>query len=130
MTNNDPLANVLSAIMNAERKAKREIIVKDNSKVIKTILSLMQKEGYVGKFEEIADSKGDILKIYLLGHINDAGVIKPRFNVKVSDFEKFEKRFLPARDFGVIFISTNEGVMTHTDAKQKNKGGTLISFCY
>ena len=130
MTNTDPLANVLSAIVNAERAAKKEIIVKDNSKVIRNVLMIMQEQGYIGSYEEIEDSKGNLLKINLLGHINQTGVIKPRFRIKVSDYEKFEQRYLPARGFGVLIISTNEGIMTHADAKEKNKGGTLLSFCY
>jgi small subunit ribosomal protein S8 len=56
--------------------------------------------------------------------------VKPRYQIKKDEFERFEKRFLPARGFGIIIISTVKGLMTHEQAKQLNLGGTLISYCY
>ncbi|MBU0471425.1 MAG: 30S ribosomal protein S8 [Nanoarchaeota archaeon] len=130
MSLNNPLANVLSFIQNYEKLGKKELLTKDNSKVIKKILSIMQTEGYLGGYEEVEDEKGNLLKINLLGLINKTNVIRPQFQVKVSDFEKFEKRFLPAKDFGIIIISTNKGLMTHKEAKEKNLGGKLFAYCY
>ena len=80
--------------------------------------------------EEIEDSKGNLLKINLLGKINKVNVIRPQFQIKLDEIEKFEKRYLPAKDFGVIIISTNKGLMTHTEAKEKQIGGKLIAYCY
>lgn len=130
MTLNDSLANVLSHINNYEKLGKKEIITSNNSKVIRKILEIMQNEGYIGSFEIIADGKGGKLKINLIGQLNKCGVIKPRFKVKVTDFEKFEKSFLPAMDFGVLIVSTSKGIMTQKQAKELNIGGTLISYAY
>lgn len=130
MTLNDPLANVLSHIYNYEKLGKKSITTKNNSKLIKKVLELMQEEGYVGSYEETKVSGGTELKINLLGTLNKCGVIKPRFKVKVEDYEKFEKSFLPAKDFGILIVSTSQGAMTHIQAKQKNLGGTLISYAY
>lgn len=130
MSLNDPLSNVLSQIHAYEKAGKKEITTKYSSKVIKKVLSIMQENKYLGGFEEIKDSKGDILKIHLLGSINRTGVVKPRFSVKLEDYEKFEKRFLPAKDFGILIISTPMGLMTHKEAKNKEIGGKLISYCY
>ncbi len=130
MSNNDPLANVLSHILNYEQVGKQEVITKDNSKVIRGVLQIMQDHGYLGVAEETEDSKGNFLTINLIGAINKCGVIKPRFTIGKDDFEKFEKRFLPSKDFGLIIVSTNQGLMTHTQAKEKKIGGTLISYCY
>jgi small subunit ribosomal protein S8 len=130
MSLNDPLANVLSKIDNAVNVGKSEVIVNNSSKLIKNVLSLMKNEGYIGEFEEIVDSKGNSLKINLVGNLNRCGVIKPRFAVKTDNFEKFEKRFLLAKGFGLIIVSTTEGLMNHTQAKSKSLGGKLISFCY
>ena len=41
-----------------------------------------------------------------------------------------EKRYLPAKDFGILIMSTSKGIMTHYDAKKKNLGGKLLSYCY
>lgn len=130
MSLNDPMANVLSKIDNYERTGKKEVITKDNSKVIKKVLELMNDQGFIGGFEEVEDSKGNMLRINLLGNINKTGVIKPRFAVKKEDFEKWEKRYLPARDFGILVVSTSQGIMTHYEAKEKGIGGRLLSYCY
>ncbi len=130
MSLNDPLSNVLSQISTYEKLGKKEFITKNNSKVIKKVLSIMQEKMYIGSFEEIKDSKGDLLKINLLNNINKVGVIKPRFSIDKDGFEKFEKRFLPAKDFGILIVSTSQGMMTHIDAKNKKIGGKLISYCY
>jgi len=120
----------LSFIQNYERLGKKELITKNNSKLIRKILEIMQIEGYLGSFEEIKDSKGDLLKINLLGNINKTNVIRPSFQIKLNEFEKFEKRYLPAKDFGILIISTSKGLMTHNEAKEKHLGGKLLAFCY
>ena len=130
MSLNDPLSNVLSQINSYERVGKKELVTRNNSKVIKTVLSIMQDNKYLGSYEELKDAKGDLLRIHLLGNLNKTGVIKPRSSVKKETYEKFEKRFLPAKDFGIIIVSTSQGMMTHKDAKKKGLGGRLISYCY
>ena len=127
---NDPLANVLSAIVNCETRGKRILLVNPVNEVIKNVLSIMKKYGFVGDFELVSESKGGFANLHLIGHVNKCGVIKPRFSVKVDDFVKFEKRFLPARDVGILIVSTSKGVMSHYEAKEKSIGGRLIAFCY
>jgi len=130
MSLNNPLANVLSFIQNYERLGKEEVITKNNSKTIRAVLEIMKNEGYIAGFEEIPAGHGKMLKISLLGNINKTNVIRPEYQIKLLDFEKFERRYLPAKDFGIIFVSTNQGLMTHKEAKEKKIGGKLIAFCY
>ncbi|MAG38740.1 30S ribosomal protein S8 [Candidatus Woesearchaeota archaeon] len=130
MSLNNPLANVLSFIQNYERLGKKEVLTKNNSNLIKKVLIIMNKEGYIGSFEEIEDNKGDLLKINLIGKINNINVIRPSYQIKNVEFEKFEKRYLPAKDFGIIIVSTNKGLMTHQEAKEKGYGGKLLAYCY
>ena len=127
---NDPLSNALSKILNSEKIAKKECIIKPTSKVIKNVLNLMNENHYVGAYNEIKDSKGTYLMLNLLGNINKCSVIKPRFPVKLGGFEKYEKRYLPAKDFGILIVSTPKGMMTHIDAKSKKLGGRLIAYIY
>jgi small subunit ribosomal protein S8 len=129
MTLNDPLANVLSFINNQERLGRRELVTKNNSKLIREVLKILQDEQYVGSYEQQEDVYSS-LKINLLGKINKVGVITPRFKVKVSDYEKYEKKFLPALGFGMLLVSTNKGLMTNAKAKELNLGGTLICYIY
>lgn len=130
MVMNDTLSAALSNMMNAEKISKNEVSIFPISKIIKEALLVMKNNGYVGDFKEIKDSKGDSLKIQLLGKINKCGAIKPRFSVTLMEYDKFEKRFLPAKDFGILVITTNKGVMTHIQAKEKKLGGKLLAYCY
>ena len=127
---NDPLANALSNILNKENARTKECLIKPSSKIIKEILSIMKDNYYIGEFKEIEDSKGNILSVELLNKINKCGVIKPRFSIKKDGYEKFEKRFLPAKGFGILIISTPQGIMTNEEAKKKGIGGKLLSYCY
>jgi small subunit ribosomal protein S8 len=130
MTMNDPLANAMSQILNAEKNAKAEATLRPSSKILKRVLEIMKDEGYVGEFTEIEDGKGNQLKISLLGKINKCGVIKPRFALTLEEFEKFEKRFLPAQGFGILIISTSQGVITLDEAKKRKIGGKLLAYAY
>ncbi len=130
MVLNDTLANVLSQINNAVRVEKSFVETNVAAKLIKQVLAIMQEKGYITAVEEVEDSKGNYYKITLSSNLNKCGAIKPRFAVKISDFEKFEKRYLPAKGFGFIIISTSQGIMTHEEAKEKNIGGKLLSYCY
>lgn len=127
---NDPLANVLSYIKNHEKLGRKEITVSNNSKIIRKVLEILNEHMYVGEATPVDDGKNGTLKISLIGNINNVGVIKPRFNVKKDDFEKFEKRYLPAKNFGILIVSTSKGMMTHNQAKEQGLGGRLIAYCY
>ena len=127
---NDPLANALSKIMNSKKIGKNVCIVKPGSKVIKKVLSIMNEKGYIGKSKEIDDKKGGMIQVNLLGKINKCGVIKPRYSVKKGEYEKFEKRYLPAKNFGILLVSTTKGIIDHIEAKKKNIGGILFAYCY
>jgi small subunit ribosomal protein S8 len=130
MSSNDPLANVLSKINNAEKIARNEISFDVSSKLIKSVLDVMKDNGYLGEVETVKNLRGESYKINLIGKINNCNAIKPNFAVKVEDFEKFEKRFLPAKNFGLLILTTPKGVMTQEEAKKNNLGGKLIAYCY
>ncbi|MBI2654668.1 30S ribosomal protein S8 [Candidatus Woesearchaeota archaeon] len=127
---NDPLANVMSMILNNELIGRAECLIKPSSKVIKELLKVMKENGYVGDFTEVEDSRGNYIKLSLIGGINKCGVIKPRYSVKSNEFEKFERRYLPAKDIGILFVSTPRGIITHYNAKAKKTGGKLLAYCY
>ena len=130
MSLNDPLANVLSHILNSEKKAKESCMIKPVSKVIVKVLELLKANMYLGGYEIVSKAKGGEAKLHLLGNINKCGVIKPRFSVKYTEFEKFEKRYLPAKGFGFLVVSTPKGIMVHEDAIKKKLGGKLLAYCY
>jgi len=126
----DPLANAFSNILNRERIGRNECIIRPTSKLIAGVLQIMQKAGYVGEFELIDDGRAGVFRVQLLGRINKCGVIKPRYPVKYREFEKWEQRFLPSRRFGLLIVSTPEGLMSHIEAKKRKIGGRLIAYVY
>ncbi len=127
---NDPLANALSTIKNAERKGKVRCIIQPSSKMIGGVLNLLKDRGYVGNYEFVDDGKAGIFQVDLTGNINNCGVIKPRYPIKMNDLERWESRYLPARDFGLLILTTTEGIISHNDARKKGIGGKLLAYVY
>lgn len=130
MALNDPLANVLSGILNHEKVSKKVFVTKSNSKLIRGVLEILRDNNYLGSYEVVEDGRGGILNINLLGRVNKVGVIKPRYQVKFNEISNVESQYLPARGFGFLIISTNQGLMTNAQAREKGIGGRLIAYCY
>ena len=126
----DPLNDAMSVIKNAERVGRGECVIRPSSKLIGRVLKVMQEAGYIRQFEFVDDGRSGMFRVDLAGQINDCGVIRPRYSVKKGDLEKFEARYLPAQDFGVLILTTTRGVLTHTQAKQGGVGGKLLAFVY
>jgi len=125
----DLLSDVLSAIKNGDNYGKRETLT-SASKLVKEVLLILQKNKFIGDFEYIDDGRGGKFRVQLLGNVNKCGPIRPRFPVKRDEYEKWEKRFLPAAGFGFLIVSTSKGIMTHIEAKDKGLGGKLLAYCY
>lgn len=126
---NDILADALSAIKNAEFMGKPRVVV-PASNVVRDVLRVMQEKSYIGEYEYVDDGRGGAFKIDLLGKITACGAIKPRHSVKLGQYVKWEKRFLPSRDFGALVISTSKGVMGHASARESSVGGLLLAYVY
>ena len=127
----DPVADAMIQIKNAEFVSKKECTIAQASKFIGEILKVVKESGYINDFEKKEIKKGIIAyNVKLNGKINTIRAIKPRHAVKKENYEKYEKRYLPARDVGVIIVSTPQGLMTHRQAKQKGVGGRLVAFIY
>jgi small subunit ribosomal protein S8 len=105
----DPVADALIHVKNNDMASKREAVIKPASKLIGEILKVMKENGYIDTYQFIEDGRQGMFKVVLTGKINSCRAIKPRYAVKKDDFEKYEKRYLPSRDIGVIIVSTSEG---------------------
>lgn len=127
---NDPIADALSSIRNAERAGLGRCEIQPASKLLGNVLSVMQQAGYIGPYEFQEDHRAGRFDVELLGNVNDCGVIKPRFSVKSEDIEAWEARYLPGRDFGRLIITTTKGVVDHNEAKELGVGGKLLAYVY
>ena len=124
------LGNCLNNMTNAERKGKRQVVIRPSSKVVVKFLEVMMKAGYIGEFELVDDKRSGKIVVQLIGRINKAGVISPRFDVKLGDMETWTGNLLPSRQFGHIVLTTSLGIMDHDEAKRRHTGGKILGFFY
>ena len=125
----DLLSDLLYVLNNGERFGKR-IVEVPASNLVKAVLKVMKESGYIGNYEFIEDGKSGKMKIELIGRINESRAIKPRFAIKSNEFEKWEARYLPAKEFGILIVSTSKGVMNQKEAEKQNLGGELLAYVY
>ncbi|KAG8914871.1 40S ribosomal protein S22 [Tulasnella sp. 418] len=142
------LNDCLNNIVNAERRGKRQVLIRPSSKVVVKFLSVMQRHGYIGEFELIDDHRSGKIVVQLNGRLNKCGVISPRFNLQVTQIESWVNLLLPARGFGIIILvwfirayhvimtnhllpqTTSSGILDHEEARRKNVGGKLLGYVY
>jgi len=127
---NDPLADALSIIKNAEERGIHKCTIRPSSKLVGGVLGLLKEKGYLGNFEYTDDGKAGTFEVELTGTINNCGVIKPRYPVKREEMDKWEARYLPARDFGLLILTTTEGILSHDEARKRGIGGKLLAYVY
>ena len=121
----DRVADALNQMMNAKKAKKKEVTLEHYSKLLLLVLAIAKLKGHVKTY------KVDGTRLHVeLGKINGCKSIKPRFSVNVSQIEKYVKRYLPAKNIGIIIVSTSQGLMTHQTAEEKNLGGSLIAYMY
>eukprot|EP01018_Ginkgo_biloba_P033921 Gb_37191 [translate_table: standard] len=114
------LNDALKSMYNAEKRGKRQVLIRPSSKVIIKFLTVMQKHGYIGEFELVDDHRAGKIVVELNGRLNKCGVISPRFDVGVKEIEPWTACLLPSRQFGYIVLTTSAGIMDHDEARRKN----------
>ena len=123
----DPLNDAMALI---EAAGKGQCQLRPASKLIGRVLEVMQAADYVAGFERVEDGTGGFYRVTLKGNINNCGVIKPRAAVRRTDLEKWEARYLPAQDFGLLILTTTQGVISQSRAKEMGVGGKLLAYVY
>ncbi|CAK5046436.1 unnamed protein product [Meloidogyne enterolobii] len=119
------LADALKSINNAEKRGKRQVIIRPSSKVIVRFLTVMMKHGYIGEFEIVDDHRAGKIVVNLTGRINN-----PRFDIRMADLEKWTSNLLPSRQFGFLVLTTSSGIMDHEEARRKHAGGKILGFFF
>ena len=122
----DIVSDGLNQIMNAKRVEKKELVIRQYSKVLLNLFKIMKAKGHID-YEVNEENKEVSVKIIKL---NKCRAIKPRYFVSTSTIDKYLRRFLPSRNFGSLIVSTNMGLMEHGDAIKNKKGGCVVAYFY
>jgi small subunit ribosomal protein S8 len=130
MGRQNTIADAMSTLKNASDGGKSTCILEPASKLIGAMLRIMQDAGYIGSFEYVDDRRGGQFHVHLSGGINKCGAITPRYSVGLEELESWETRYLPAKNFGLLILTTSQGVVTHEQARQAGIGGELLGFVY
>ena len=120
----DVVSDILNEIMNAIRSGKTDIVVRRYSKLLIKVLEIMKRYDYV-------DFKLEDEKLTInIKNLSECKSIKPRYSVDKKSIGKYTQRFLPARNFGYVILSTNKGLMTQEEAQESKIGGSLIAYFF
>ena len=75
MVRMNSLADALKTLCNAEKRHKRQVLLRPCSKVIVKFLTVMMKHGYIGEFEIIDDHRAGKIVVNLNGRLNKVSFI-------------------------------------------------------
>ena len=128
MNNQDPIADMLTRIRNANRVGRRMVLV-PKSKICNGIAQVLKEEGYIEQFDTIDDGQQGQIRVKLKYSITGEKVIheldrqsKPgrRIYRSVDDLPKV------LNGMGIAVVSTSKGVMSDRRAREQNVGGELL----
>ncbi len=126
----DLLNDALVSVRHADREGKPHVEIAPTSKLIGEVLRIFRDHKYIEEFTFVPTGRGGKYDVTLSRRINSCGVVKPRISVSYDRLERYESRFLPAQDFGLLVLSTNRGVLAHSDARELKIGGRLLAYVY
>ena len=120
----DIVADALNQIMNAKKARKTSVVITRHSKLLRNVLDIAKDSGYLDY--EINGTEMTVT----INKLNELKAIKPRYTVTVKSINKYVRRYLPAKNFGFVIISTNKGLMKVEEAEEQNLGGCLVAYMF
>jgi len=128
MSLSDPIADMFTRIRNAQMRISNTVTI-PSSKFRAKILDVLKDEGYISNYKLESDHKNKSSLIVNLKYHNGMPVIK-----EITRISKPGRRIYSKADsipkvqsgLGIAIVSTSMGIMSGTDAKQKNIGGEII----
>ncbi|MCR5526127.1 MAG: 30S ribosomal protein S8 [Lachnospiraceae bacterium] len=133
MTTNDPIADMLTRIRNANT-AKHDTVDIPSSKMKVAIADILVDEGYIKKYEMVDNNGFKDIRI-TLKYADDK---QKRIITGLKRISKPGLRIYAGKDklprvlggLGIAIISTNQGVVTDKKARELNVGGEVLAFVW
>ncbi len=126
----DTFSDALTHIKNSDFVAKPMCNINIVNSLLLNTLKILKSEKYIENFDvKTNDCKKNVI-VSLNGMLTNLKAVKPRYPVSYTELEKFEKRYLPSRNVGILILSTPQGLKTHVEAKKEKIGGRLIAYVY
>lgn len=131
MSRSDLIADVLTIIRNAIM-IKKDIVDVPASNIIKAILVILKKEGYIENFKLIEDKKQGVARVYLKYIATKPAIrnIKRVSRPGLRLYVKHKKVPIVLRGKGMAIVSTPKGLMTDKAAREEGLGGEVIAYVW
>ena len=133
MTTNDPIADMLTRIRNANT-AKHDTVDVPSSKMKLAIAEILLNEGYIKSYEVVEDGKFNTIRITLkYGADKNEKIISGLKRISKPGLRVYAgKENLPRvlGGLGIAIISTNNGVITDKEARKLGVGGEVLAFVW
>ena len=125
---NDPIGDMLTRIRNAQRVGKKSV-ESPSSSLRKSVLDVLEREGYIRTYRSEAVRKGIEKLIIELKYSEGRPVIESVDRVSKPGRRAYSpvKKLMAYRSgLGISILSTSKGVMSDTDARAQGIGGEVI----
>jgi len=127
MSMSDPIADLLTRIRNANLRYKMNLSV-PTSKMKYSILSVLEKEGFIKSFQEKEGKPFNTLEITLKYH-SSVPVIRKLLRISKPGLRHYVKaaELKPVMNGqGIAIVSTSKGVLSDRECRRQNIGGELL----
>ena len=130
MTMTDPIADMLTRIRNGNVAFHDEVIM-PSSKVKEALAKILEREGYIEGFlvEDVSDKPGKKLTIVMKYTSDRERTISGLKRVSKPGLRVYTKSTDVPRvlgGMGIVILSTNQGLMTDREARQRRVGGEIL----
>ncbi len=130
MSVSDPIADMLSKISNASKAAHEKVDI-PISKLKVEIVKILKNEGFVKNFKLVEDNGRNVIRIFLKYLDQGSPVLQGVKRVSKPGRRIYKGSTEIPRFFNglaVTIISTSNGVITGSKARQQKVGGEVL--CY
>jgi len=127
MSMQDPIADMLTRIRNAQARAKATVSMPSSTKKV-AIASVLKDEGYIADYQVAGDATKPELEV-TLKYFEGRPVIEEIQRFSRSSLRRYaSKGELPSvrGGLGVAIVSTSKGVMTDRAARAAGIGGEVL----